>query len=59
MRHDNYPDNIRNFDHDPRSPFYDDGDEEMTLSEREALEEDRAERASEARAEWKAQQNGY
>lgn len=21
----NYPDNIRDFDHDPRSPFYDDG----------------------------------
>jgi hypothetical protein len=21
-RHDNYPDDIRNYDHDPRSPFY-------------------------------------
>ena len=24
-RTDNYPDDIRSYDHDPRSPFYDDG----------------------------------
>lgn len=23
-RHDNYPDDIRQYDHDPRSPFYKD-----------------------------------
>jgi hypothetical protein len=39
-------------------PHWDD-EEEITLKEREAIEADRAERASEARAEWKAQQNGY
>ena len=28
-RHDNYPDDIRQYDNDPRSPFYDDPDEWM------------------------------
>lgn len=26
-RHDNYPDDIRQYDHDPRSPFYEEPDE--------------------------------
>ena len=26
MRHDNYPDDIRQYDNDPRSPFYSGGD---------------------------------
>lgn len=26
-RGDNYPDDIRNYDHDPRSPFYESGPE--------------------------------
>ncbi len=31
---DNYPDNIRQFDNDPRSPFYDDGGEELWVERR-------------------------
>lgn len=27
MRYDNYPEDIRSYDHDPRSPFYDDSRE--------------------------------
>jgi len=30
---DNYPDNIRDFDHCPQSPFYDDGGKDQALEE--------------------------
>ena len=38
---DNYPDDIRNYDYDPRSPFYtdySDGLDELSLEELYALE---------------------
>lgn len=31
----NYPDNIRQYDHDPRSPFYDDSKHEEFIEHRE------------------------
>jgi hypothetical protein len=37
MRDDNYPDNIRDFDDDPRSPFYDNSDEEWKADKAEEL----------------------
>ena len=30
----NYPDDIRQYDHDPRSPFYDDGGYELFIESR-------------------------
>ena len=39
MRHDNYPDDIRQYDHDPRSPFYDDSYERCCEAHAEALED--------------------
>ena len=37
-RYDNYPDNIRDFDDDPRSPFYDSRDEDWKIDQAERLE---------------------
>jgi hypothetical protein len=58
-QYDNYPDDIRRYDNDPRSPFYDDSVDEMTLSERQTIEEDAAERKAESRAEFEAWDHGY
>ena len=57
---DNYPDDIRRYDSDPHSPFYDEPCEDE--DEAEAAEErklDAAIRASEMRAEMEAEKNGY
>lgn len=50
-RTDNYPDDIRQYDHDPRSPFYvevaedieDDEERAEAIRMRERYEEDKAE----------------
>ena len=38
MNNSNYPDDIRSYDNDPRSPFYEEVDEEQAEALREAAE---------------------
>ena len=50
MRDDNYPDDIRQYDSDPRSPFYEEPDEDEA-ERRQEYEEAKAEAQAEDRLE--------